>query len=123
MPLATHNQPDEEVLPYAAAIITSLRRELDNEKSSHLRTKLDAACQISELHSLLARREAELEMMIGCSDTRSHPTGVLAHQTPTLSTEEALKMLELGAARNKAVEVEVKELTKRVRFKFSLGIH
>jgi len=110
--------------------VASLRLELDAEKRAHARLRERAEHDILSLHAQLARRDTELEactlhvehnLAASSSELRSTLSGQrkprrpkLQSPTETFTREEAIRVLELTAARNRALEVEVKELIETV---------
>lgn len=100
----------EDTLAYASGIVTALTVELNAEK----RANRIAQVQILELKAQLARREAELEECIAQTGQPSHQPQHGHTDLKPMSRDEAIKALELNAARNRNLEVEVKALLTRV---------
>jgi hypothetical protein len=109
LPQSSDSNADND--SYASSVISSLKRQLETERAAHQRTRLDAAAQISDLQARLARREAALEESIGRKG--SSKEALTVGRIAPLDREEAMRLLH---AKNKAVELEVKELGNRVSF-------
>lgn len=109
IPLPQSSDSNADNDSYASSVISSLKKQLEIERAAHQRTRLDAATQISDLQARLARREAALEESIGKKGGSKEilPVGRIV----PLDKEEAMKLLH---AKNKAVELEVKELGNRL---------
>ena len=118
----------------AKFVIASLRSELEKERISHARTHEQAEREIRTLRAQLTRREAELE---ACATHQDHSAllaaAVHGQRTPpedantsardrhtaalpTLTPEEAVEILGLSVARNKDLELEVKQLSAKVHY-------
>lgn len=99
-------------------MIETLRRERDLERKAHARTRDLAQARIVSLAAQLSRREAELESFIsGTAHTAStvqlkHPRQAELLIDEPFTTEQVISAL---CARNKALEVEIRGLFKRVR--------
>lgn len=123
--------PEISVQSYAKAIIVSLREELEQERSAHAHTRAQAEADILALSARLARREAQLEafnLRVAESQATAETSRAAAEQQysaqrrpeeppstrPAFSREEAIQILELTAARNRELEVEVRHLRQSV---------
>lgn len=120
---------------HAQAVISSLRDELESERRAHAHTRERADAELFSLNARLARREAELE---ACVVHINHPlpgppSSVSPHKTGTHSTtakassssssvpftqDDAIKILELSAARNRTLETEIRNLLGQVCISF-----
>ncbi|KAL6297924.1 hypothetical protein BKA93DRAFT_754537 [Sparassis latifolia] len=111
---------------YASAVVASLQLELDAERRAHVQTRDQAESDLISLNAQLARREAELETCIvhPCHDqptagpsslrltTQMSTEDKLPPAVAMFTREEAIKVLEITAAKNHALEIEVKELVE-----------
>ncbi|KZT66103.1 hypothetical protein DAEQUDRAFT_730596 [Daedalea quercina L-15889] len=125
---------ENSVQPYAKAIITSLREDLELERNAHAQTRVHAEAEILSLNARLAQREAELEARIlqtsglqlplhaaeeaplatGQRQRSGHPSADKPPSAlPQLTREDAIHILELTAARNRELEVEVHHLLEQ----------
>jgi hypothetical protein len=109
-------------------MISSLRVERDLERQSHQQTRQQAEYHIIELQAQLARRDAELEAYITRTDEFPSPENAPRRNSqfhkdkesgPSvdrhITKEEALRVMEATAAKNKLLELEVQGLFKKVR--------
>lgn len=126
----TKDGRNEDLLAYATSIIARLRIELDVERQNHSRTVEEANLRIEELEAKVAVREAELENCIAspgdCEHQPGEPRNVpirafekqeLGKRLPEpqpLSDEECLRFLESNSARNRSLEIEVRQIAERV---------
>ncbi|KAH9931795.1 uncharacterized protein B0H18DRAFT_988069, partial [Fomitopsis serialis] len=116
--------------PYAKAIITSLREELEQERTAHADTRARAEAEILSLNARLAQRDAELEARILQGSASQLPLRASKQSPPapeqhrsshrdwenaplSFSQEEAIQIMELTAARNRELEAEVHHLLER----------
>ena len=128
---ANLHAPEISVQSYAKAIIVSLREELEQERSAHAHTRAQAEADILALSARLARREAQLEALnlrvVESQDTPERSRAAAEQKDsaqrwpeerpstrPAFSREEAIQILELTAARNRELEVEVRHLRQSV---------
>ncbi|OCH91372.1 hypothetical protein OBBRIDRAFT_526838 [Obba rivulosa] len=132
------------VRTHAPVMIATLRTELDAERRAHARTREEAEAEILSLGMRLARREAELEAFVtrperrvrelDAADVQSatmmHPAskpvndrqseGISSDQSTRrarphqFTQEEAVEVLGIANSRNRALEIEVKDLHKRL---------
>lgn len=118
------NELDGQIKAYAAAMITTLRRERDLERKAHEQTRQNAEFRIIELEAQLAHRDAELEACIihTCHSLDQHQIygereniGVESRTNPRISKEEANIIMDTTSTRNKLLEQEIQGLAKRVR--------
>ncbi|KAH9941488.1 hypothetical protein B0H21DRAFT_752566 [Amylocystis lapponica] len=132
---AAVGEVDGVLWTHATAVVTSLRTELEAEREAHACTREHAESEILALTAALARREAELEACVVHADhmapapkpedvalPRRPPQAEAAPRRDELvgprlqpfTRQEAIKILEISAARNRALEIEVKSLIDRV---------
>ena len=125
--ITDHNN---DLLAYATSIIARLRMELDVERQNHSRTVEEANLRIEELEAKVAVREAELENCVtfpGYDDqqpeelpdvpTHAFEKQKLSKRLPKpkpLSDEECLRFLESNSARNRSLEIEIRQIAERV---------
>ncbi|KAF8160027.1 hypothetical protein B0H34DRAFT_705875 [Crassisporium funariophilum] len=118
---------EEDLHSYASTMIEALRKERDSERIAHAQTHEWAEAKIVALEAQLSRREAELESCIARADhavltpqtKRSAQARVLIEP---ITSEQVISMLDVTAARNRMLEVEIKTLFKRLekaRFRVS----
>ncbi|EPQ56773.1 hypothetical protein GLOTRDRAFT_121105 [Gloeophyllum trabeum ATCC 11539] len=113
---------DEDLHAYASALIASLRVERDLERKAHAITRRDAEHRVALLEAQVARRDAELEACIFHPEHMSklqaaehEPKLVpLSAKDTSLSEEDIISVLEMTARRNRALELEVKEIAARL---------
>ncbi|KAG9314843.1 hypothetical protein JVU11DRAFT_3939 [Chiua virens] len=121
---------NDELLAYATSIIARLRTELYFERQSHSRSVEEANLRIEELEAKVAVREAELEMCIispGGHEQQPHGLqNVTARafekrkldsrilEAKPLSDEECLRFLESNNARNRSLEIEIRQIAEKL---------
>ncbi|KZT21131.1 hypothetical protein NEOLEDRAFT_1139747 [Neolentinus lepideus HHB14362 ss-1] len=115
---------DEDVYAYASAMIAALRVERDLERKAHSQTRRDTEYRITALEAQLARRDAELEACIYHTEHRakiqSTDKKYRSNKTPSggacsMTDEDIISVLEATAAKNRALELEVKQIAAQVR--------
>ncbi|EDR02802.1 uncharacterized protein LACBIDRAFT_332100 [Laccaria bicolor S238N-H82] len=92
------NEEEAELLNYASQIIQSLRHGRDAERKAHERTREMCEARMCALEAKLCRREAELE----------------SEAPLEMTDDEAIQMLEMTATRNRELEVEIRDLFRRL---------
>ncbi|KAN0093239.1 hypothetical protein V8E55_004023 [Tylopilus felleus] len=124
------NSHNDELLAYATSIIARLRMELDVERQRHSRTMEEANLRIEELEAKVAVREAELENCITSprddvrqpGEPQTDPTHAFEKRKPgkrlpepkPLTDEECLRFLESNSARNRSLEIEIRQIAERL---------
>lgn len=125
-----HVRKCNEDLVYASSIIARLRAELDLERQQHHQMVEEANARVEELEARVAVREAELEMWIttpspsreadasteNVRDTtpRLQPARMAPFHPRPISDEECLRVLESNSARNKSLEMEIRDIVTRL---------
>lgn len=123
------NSHNDDLLAYATSIIARLRMELDVERQRHSRTMEEANLRIEELEAKVAVREAELENCITSprddvrqpGEPQTDPTHAFEKRKPgkrlpepkPLTDEECLRFLESNSARNRSLEIEIRQIAER----------
>ncbi|KAF8557456.1 hypothetical protein OG21DRAFT_316188 [Imleria badia] len=126
----TKDDRNDDLLTYATSIIARLRMELDVERQSHSRSVEEANLRTEELEAKVAVREAELENCITSpGDDERHPgelqnipthvfekqdLGTRLPEPKPLSDEECLRFLEGNGARNRSLEIEIRQIAERL---------
>lgn len=91
-----------------AAIITSLRRELDAERKAHAQSAQDAEATISSLEARLALRDAELEACIAHADHAvlfPPVTASARNEKPSMLRSSSFAMRDTSAIIDEALTV------------------
>lgn len=98
-------------------MIDSLRRQRDAEIDAHRQTRWMAEQRILSLETQLTRRESELERCIGhtgeCFNRDRGPNGDPVPST-SMSPEKIHEIERFSSVKNKALEVEIKRLSREV---------
>ncbi|KIK91479.1 hypothetical protein PAXRUDRAFT_149414 [Paxillus rubicundulus Ve08.2h10] len=117
---------NDDLITYATSIVARLRTELDFERQGHNKTAEEANLRIEELEAQVAVREAELEACLNSPNHKQDPSTGAPHalgkwkpcrkvcQPDPLSDEECLRFLESNNARNRSLELEIRQIAERL---------
>ncbi|KII87034.1 hypothetical protein PLICRDRAFT_55093 [Plicaturopsis crispa FD-325 SS-3] len=112
---AHHEKSNDDLFAYAAAMIGSLTQARDAERDAHAHT----LHHVAALEAQLARRDAELAQCTYDHRPRHmpyepHPRAKSPRADLVMSQDEAITVLTMTSAKNKALEMEVKVLAERL---------
>jgi len=107
--------PQDQQLSYAGAIIGSLRRALQRECEAHSKTR----SKVRILEAQIARRDAELERHIQNGQIPpAQPPDETEMERPVeaFDSGQISSLLQQTLANNKVLELEVRNLARKVGF-------